>query len=100
MTNDPKDRHVLAAAVHDSAPLILTFNLRHFTAEHLDPWGVRALHPDAFLSEIFHRNQQLVIAKLSQQAAVRRRNLHQLLDILRPLAPNFSTLVAASNAPA
>lgn len=30
MTNDPKDRHVLAAAVHGSAELIVTENVRDF----------------------------------------------------------------------
>ena len=38
MTNDEKDRHVVAAAVHGSAPIILTCNLRHFRPEHLEPW--------------------------------------------------------------
>ncbi len=36
MTNDEKDRHVTAAAVHVKAPIIVTFNLRHFRSEHLD----------------------------------------------------------------
>jgi len=35
MTNDEKDRHVAAAAVYGEAPIILTFNLRHFRPEHL-----------------------------------------------------------------
>ena len=45
MTNDERDRHVLAAAVHAQAPIIVTFNLRHFGREHLEPWGIRVLHP-------------------------------------------------------
>lgn len=53
MANDEKDRHALAAAVHGEAPTIVTFNLRHFKREHLEPWGIRALHPAAFLIEIF-----------------------------------------------
>ena len=44
VTNNPKDRHVLAAANQCRAPLILTFNLR-FQVEHLAPWGITALHP-------------------------------------------------------
>jgi len=36
MANDPKDRHVLAAAVHGEVPIIVTFNLRHFKREHLE----------------------------------------------------------------
>jgi predicted nucleic acid-binding protein len=39
MTNDEKDRHVVAAAVHSEAPIVVTFNLRHFRPEHLTPWG-------------------------------------------------------------
>src|SRR5713226_9690679 len=35
MTNDEKDRHVAACAVHIGAPIIVTFNLRHFRPEHL-----------------------------------------------------------------
>ncbi len=45
MTNDEKDRHVAAAAVHGEASIIVTLNLRHFRPEHLATWGVRALHP-------------------------------------------------------
>jgi predicted nucleic acid-binding protein len=32
MTNDPKDRHVLAAAVAAKAEAVVRFNLRHFAA--------------------------------------------------------------------
>jgi hypothetical protein len=37
MTNDEKDRHVVAAAVYGESPIIVTFNLRHFRPEHLEP---------------------------------------------------------------
>lgn len=30
MTNDPKDRHVLAAAVRANAEVVVTFNIRDF----------------------------------------------------------------------
>jgi len=49
MTNDEKDRHVAAAAVHGEAAIILTLNLRHFRPEHLATWGVRA--PPSILSD-------------------------------------------------
>jgi predicted nucleic acid-binding protein len=54
VANDPKDRHVLAAAVYERAPIIVTFNLRHFRAEHLAPWGITALHPQRFLEELYN----------------------------------------------
>jgi hypothetical protein len=96
MTNDAKDRHVAAAAIHGEAPIILTFNLRHFSPEHLEPWGIRALHPQLFLSEIFHQEQALVMTKLEQQAKDRGRSLPQLLDILRGTVPDFVAVVSRS----
>jgi hypothetical protein len=96
MTNDEKDRHVLAAAVHGHAPIIVTFNLRHFRSEHLEPWGVRALHPEAFLIEIFRQEQSTVMAKLEQQAADRGRTLRQLFDILNATVPGFVATIPAA----
>ena len=96
MTNDEKDRHVLAAAVHGQAHIILTFNLRHFRREHLEPWGVRVMHPQAFLIEIFRQEQSAVKAKLEQQAADRGRSLRQLLDILSRTVPDFVAIVSTA----
>jgi hypothetical protein len=94
MTNDEKDRHVAAAAVHCEAAIILTLNLRHFRPEHLATWGVRALHAQSFLIEIF-RQEQAVLTKLGQQAADRGRSLSQLLDILNATVPDFVAVVFA-----
>ncbi len=96
MTNDEKDRHVVAAAVHAEAPIIVTFNLRHFRPEHLEPWGIAVLHPQSFLIEIFRQEQALVMAKLEQQAADRDRTLSQLLNILSATVPAFVSLVDSS----
>jgi len=94
MTNDEKDRHVAAAAVHGGAPIILTCNLRHFTPDHLKPWGLVALHPQSFLIEIFRQESALVVEKLEQQAADRNRSLRQLLNILNATVPDFVSLVS------
>src|SRR5579863_1040953 len=59
MTNDEKDRHVLAAAVRCGAQLIVTFNLRHFRPEHVGSWGVVALHPQAFLIEMLRQEREV-----------------------------------------
>ncbi|MCA9226944.1 MAG: PIN domain-containing protein, partial [Planctomycetales bacterium] len=42
---DPDDRHVLAAAIHANAEVIVTFNLKDFPLEKLDPLGLEAMHP-------------------------------------------------------
>ena len=96
MTNDEKDRHVVAAAVRGEAAIILTLNLRHFKPEHLAMLGVRALHPQSFLIEIFRQEQAVVMTKLEQQAADRGRSVRQLLDILSATVPEFAALVSST----
>jgi len=93
MTNDEKDRHVAAAAVHGEASIIVTLNLGHFKPEQLVPWGVLAQHPKSLLSEVFRQEQALVMAKLEQQAG--DRSLSQLLDILKDTVPDFVANVSA-----
>ncbi|PWT98268.1 MAG: PIN domain-containing protein [Terriglobia bacterium] len=93
MTNHEKDRHVLAAAVHAQAPIVVTFNLRHFRRENLEGRRVRAMHPQSFLVEMFRQEQTTVMTKLEQQAADRSRSLHGLLEILSLTVPEFVALV-------
>jgi predicted nucleic acid-binding protein len=57
---DPGDRHVLAAAIHGRADLIVTYNLKDFPPEALAPYGIEAQHPDAFLSHQFDLAPDLV----------------------------------------
>lgn len=52
---DPDDRHVLAAAIHSGAGLIVTFNLMDFPLESVAPHGVEARHPDELFSELLVR---------------------------------------------
>ncbi|MEU8001106.1 PIN domain-containing protein [Catellatospora sp. NPDC049111] len=52
MTNHPKDRHVLAAAVAARADFVVTANLRDFPVHALDPHAIEAQHPDDFLCDL------------------------------------------------
>lgn len=49
MTCDAGDRHVVAAAVRANAEVIVTFNVKHFPRESLEPYDLEAVHPDEFL---------------------------------------------------
>lgn len=49
MTCDPKDRHVLAAAVRGGAEVLVTFNLRDFPEASTAPFDVEVVHPEDFL---------------------------------------------------
>ncbi|MBI1374502.1 MAG: PIN domain-containing protein [Phycisphaera sp.] len=46
---DPDDRHVLAAAIRAGASVIVTFNLKDFPTDRLEPYGIEAQHPDEFI---------------------------------------------------
>jgi predicted nucleic acid-binding protein len=58
---DPDDRHVLAVAIHAQAEVIVTLNLRHFPKARLEPHGVRAVHPDAFVLGLLAQDSQVVL---------------------------------------
>jgi predicted nucleic acid-binding protein len=99
MPNDPKDRHVLAAAVVAGAPVVVTSNLKHFRDVDLEPLGVRAVSPDRFLTSLLEQRPAATRDALSQQAAVmgpRGWSEGQLLGHLaglgraRPMAPSFA----------
>jgi predicted nucleic acid-binding protein len=49
MTCDPKDRHVLAAAVRANAELLVTFNVRDFPDSSTAAFDIVVVNPDDFL---------------------------------------------------
>lgn len=51
MTNDRKDRHVLAAAVRGGAEVLVTFNIKDFPAYSVEPFDLEVVHPDEFLQD-------------------------------------------------
>lgn len=47
---DPKDKPVLAAAIHARAAFVVTGNIRHFGVQDLEANRVSAVHPGLFLA--------------------------------------------------
>lgn len=79
MKNDPKDRHVLAAAVRCGAHAIVTNNQKHFPKASLDPYGLECVTADKFLEDQYHLNPDLFIGKLVEQAQQIGWTLPQLI---------------------
>jgi len=63
---DPDDRHVLAAAVHAKADLIVTTNLKDFPAGVLALHGIVAAHPDPFIDNLFDQDESEAIAAVAR----------------------------------
>ena len=68
---DSDDRHVVAAAIHSGASLIVTFNLKDFPANALKPYNLAAQHPDDFIVDLL----DLHPAGVLEAAANHRRSL-------------------------
>lgn len=63
---DVDDRHVLAVAIRCGASVIVTFNEKDFPSSALEPFGVEAQHPDAFIEYLFDLDQAAVVAAARQ----------------------------------
>lgn len=69
---DPDDRHILAAAIHCNASVIVTFNLKDFPAQVLLPFGLEAVHPDEFIADLADLDMAAVLeAARAQRAALK-----------------------------
>ncbi len=67
MTNEPKDRHVLAAAVRAGASMIVTANVKDFPQASAQLYDVEISHPDTFLLDQLDLEPTLVINSLREQ---------------------------------
>lgn len=98
MTNQEKDRHVLAAAVRAGAHCIVTYNLRDFPPESVRPYEIEVLSPDEFLNNQYHLNSALIMEKIVAQGKLYPSGLNGLLPRLDIAAPTFTKLLYAEAA--
>lgn len=101
LTCDPKDRHVLAAAIHAHAESIITLNIKDFPAASLAPYDIDVETPDAFLLRQHATDPGRLSALLRRQAADKTRppqTLAQLLDTLARHAPQFVARIRTDEA--
>lgn len=100
MANHEKDRHVLAAAVRAGAALVVTANLKDFPTAALQPYGLQAVHPDAFLLDQLDLDPTRVLHVLADQRADYTRPELSMAEFYRTLAVTVPAFTAAAAAAA
>jgi len=70
---DENDRHVLAAAIHTHAGIIVTFNLKDFPPKAVRQYKIEAMHPDDFISRLIEIDSAAV-CEAARQHRARLRN--------------------------
>jgi len=86
--SDPKDRHVVAAAIISNAKYIVTHNLRDFASPELEPLGLKALPPDDFLSELTCRNQRVALQAFAEMVAAKKKPALSAAEVLNRISRN------------
>lgn len=82
---DSDDRHVLAAAIHSSASVSVTYNLKDFPKKIICQHGIEAQHPDEFLMNLFDLSSETV-------CLAAKRHRASLKSPSKTLAEYLSTL--------
>ena len=83
---DRGDCHVLAAAIKAQAQIIVTYNLKDFPDEILDPLGIEVQHPDDFLlnrSDLQQGAFLSVIKRIRASLKKPSKTAEEYLDVLR-----------------
>jgi hypothetical protein len=89
MSNDPKDKHILAACVASGTKLIVTYNGKHFPPESRSPFGIECQGPSTFLIGLYDLEPGIVAQKLTEQAQNISISIEDLLLRLRINVPGF-----------
>lgn len=82
---DPKDRHVLAAAIRSNADAIVTFNLKDFPQEALIPYEIEVIHPDDFIIYQIEFSPERICDAFKRQRTTKSRPHLSVDDLLRQL---------------
>ncbi len=85
---DAGDRHVLAAAIHLKAEVIVTFNLRDFPPNQIEKYGIEAVHPDDFVLSLMEEDAEKVGDALKRQQSILKNPPQTLKEILATLEAN------------
>lgn len=94
MTNDHKDRHVLAAAVVGRADVIVTDNVDDFSESACAPYDIDVQTADEFCTYTFDLAPERVVAVLDAQTHKRTRPPTSMREMLDHLSVGLGDFVA------
>ena len=83
---DADDRHVVAVGMQVEAEVIVTFNLRDFPRRVLEPHGLKAIHPDAFVLSLYEAHPDQVLQVMHTHRTSLRRPAKSSAEYLAILA--------------
>ncbi|OGT41784.1 MAG: PIN domain-containing protein [Gammaproteobacteria bacterium RIFCSPHIGHO2_12_FULL_37_34] len=66
---DSNDQHILAAAIHSSSSVIVTYNLKDFPKKNISRYGIEAQHPDEFLMNLIGLSSETVCLAVNRHRA-------------------------------
>lgn len=79
---DPKDNHVLAAAIKTNANVIVTNNLKDFPEAYLSSFGLTVKSADDFITDIIDLNPEKAIQAFRKLVLNRRNPMMDELQML------------------
>lgn len=82
---DPKDCHVLAAAIKTNANVIVTNNVKHFPKNYLASFGLTAKTADDFLTDIIDLDSEQAVRAFRQLVLNRRKPALDEFEVLNTL---------------
>ncbi len=92
---DQKDRHVVAAAIHARAHVIVTSNVKHFPSILLEGHDLLVQSPDEFLVHQFHLNSARMLDVLDTQAGAIGQTRSEIMERLSVVLPKFSRVASS-----
>jgi predicted nucleic acid-binding protein len=82
---DPNDRHVLAAAIHTGADVIVTMNLKDFPESVLSRYDLVAEHPDEFVMRLIRLDGDEVLRAMNLQQQGLRKPAKTMTEFVETL---------------
>jgi predicted nucleic acid-binding protein len=85
---DPKDRHVLAAAIKARAQVVVTNNVKDFPSSALEAWNMEAKSADDFVLDQIDLGREAVYSAVQRIADSRERPPATFSEVLGALERN------------